>query len=84
MRNKAQHAALYRHLPILLRSLREEAGLSQRGLGDRLDRPQSWIHNCEIASRRVDITEFIAWARACEVGPKVAFNRLLKLVGDKG
>ena len=84
MRVRAQHRSMYRHLPDLLRLLREEAGLSQRQLGERLKRPQSWVYNCETGARRVDITEFIAWSRACEVSPKVAFNRLLKKIGEKG
>jgi transcriptional regulator with XRE-family HTH domain len=77
MATKSQHAEQYRPLPPLLRALREEAGLTQRELGDRLDRPQSWVYNCETANRRVDATEFVAWARACGVDPKDAFARLL-------
>jgi hypothetical protein len=38
-------------------SLGEEADLTQRQL---LKKPQSWVHNCETANRRVDLTEFIA------------------------
>lgn len=75
---------MYRHLPELLRQLREEADLSQRALGERLQRPQSWVYNCETGARRVDIAEFIAWAKGCEVGPKEAFHRLLKRFGEKG
>jgi transcriptional regulator with XRE-family HTH domain len=75
---KAQHGRLYRLLPPLLRSLREGAGLTQRELGRRLRRPQSWVYNCEAANRRVDVTEFIAWARACGVDPRDAFARLLE------
>ena len=58
--------------------MREEAGMSQRDLGAILDRPQSWIQNCETANRRIDITEFITWAKACKVKPRTAFSRLLK------
>jgi hypothetical protein len=60
--------------------MREKAGLSQRDLGKLLTKPQSWIYNCETANRRVDITEFISWAKACQVSPKTAFSRLLKLL----
>jgi transcriptional regulator with XRE-family HTH domain len=74
---KAQQQPLYRALPPFLRRLREGAGLTQRELGARLKKPQSWIHNCEIANRRVDVTEFIAWARACEIDPREAFSRIL-------
>jgi transcriptional regulator with XRE-family HTH domain len=77
MATKAQHAAPYRRLPPFLRALREEARLTQRELGKRLKRPQSWVYNCETANRRVDVTEFAAWARACGVEPVDAFARFL-------
>jgi transcriptional regulator with XRE-family HTH domain len=78
MATKAQHALPYRLLPPFLRELREEAGLTQRELGKRLKKPQSWIFNCETANRRVDLTEFIGWAKACELDPGDAFTRFLK------
>jgi transcriptional regulator with XRE-family HTH domain len=78
MATKAQHAALYRRLPGFLRGLREQAGLTQRELGKRLKRPQSWVYNSETANRRVDVTEFIAWTTACGVDPQEAFVQLLQ------
>ncbi|MCC6580097.1 MAG: transcriptional regulator [Phycisphaeraceae bacterium] len=61
--------------------MRTDADLPQRGLGAKLDKPQSWVHNCETGSRRVDICEFIEWARACDVEPVQALRRLLKDMG---
>lgn len=78
MATKSQHNMAYRILPVFLRKMREKAGLTQREIGKRLNKPQSYVYDCETANRRVDITEFIAWARACEVDPKTAFARLLK------
>jgi transcriptional regulator with XRE-family HTH domain len=77
MATKSQHAPAYRPLMALLRALREEAELTQRDLGERLGKPQSWIHNCEVGNRRVDVAEFAAWARACGVEPQSAFARFL-------
>jgi transcriptional regulator with XRE-family HTH domain len=74
---KAQHEAAYRHVPALLRAMRDEARLTQRELGTKLKKPQSWIYNCETANRRVDVTEFIHWAKACRVDPSKAFARIL-------
>ena len=74
---KSQHAPGYRRLPGLLRALREEAGLTQRDLGGRLKKPQSWVYNCEAANRRVDVAEFAAWARGCGADPAAAFARFL-------
>jgi transcriptional regulator with XRE-family HTH domain len=79
MATKSQHARAYRPLPGYLRTLREEAGLTQRELGERMKKPQSWVYNCETGNRRVDVTEFIAWATACGVDPRQAFARF---VGD--
>ena len=71
---------MYRVLPTFLREMREKAGLTQREVGKRLNKPHSYIYNCETANRRVDITEFIAWSKACGVNPKIAFSQLLKLL----
>jgi hypothetical protein len=57
--------------------MREKAGLTQRELGKRLRKPQSWVYNCETANRRLDVTEFVAWARACDLDPRTAFDRFL-------
>jgi transcriptional regulator with XRE-family HTH domain len=78
MATKSQHAVSYGRLPKFLRTLREEAGLNQRELGKRLRKPQSWVYNCETTNRRVDVTEFISWAKACGVDPSAAFARFLK------
>jgi transcriptional regulator with XRE-family HTH domain len=61
--------------------MREDAGLTQRELGDLLKEPQSWVHNCETANRRVDISEFVLWAKACGVDPAKAFTEYLKKSG---
>jgi transcriptional regulator with XRE-family HTH domain len=79
MATKAQHGKAYRRVPALLRALREATGLTQRALGKRLRKPQSWVYNSETGNRRVDVAEFIAWARACKVEPEDAFRRLLEL-----
>lgn len=77
MGTKSQHAVEYEPVRTLLRSLREEADLTQRGLGEVLGKPQSWVHNCEVGNRRVDVAEFAAWATACGVDPTTAFARFV-------
>jgi transcriptional regulator with XRE-family HTH domain len=77
---KSQHNLKYRPLPEFLRELRERAGLTQRQLGKILNKPQSYIYNCESANRRVDITEFIEWSKGCKVSPKEAFRQYLSSV----
>ncbi|MHB9071655.1 MAG: helix-turn-helix domain-containing protein [Sedimentisphaerales bacterium] len=75
---KAQHHIFYRKLPSFLRQMRENKGLTQRELGKAINKPQSYIYNCETGNRRVDITEFVLWAKACGVEPKAAFAKMLK------
>lgn len=81
MATKAQQSRAYRPLPAFLRGLREKAGLTQRELGQRLGKPQSFIYNCETANRRVDVTEFIAWVVACDSDPVASFRRFLNSRG---
>ena len=78
MPSKAQHELRYRALPPLLRILREEADFTQRELGKRMGKPQSWVHNCETGNRRVDLAEFAAWCQACGVKPLDGVKRFLK------
>jgi hypothetical protein len=35
---------------------------------------------CETGNRRVDVAEFIAWARACATDAQAAFVRFLKML----
>ena len=79
MLSKAQHARRYSVVPRFLRAMREDAGLTKRALGERVGRPQSWVHNSETANRRVDVAEFISWCEACGVKPTSGFARLLKV-----
>jgi len=75
---KAQHAHRYKYLPGLLRQLREEAGMTQRQLGTKLNVTHIWVHKSEVGERRVDITEFMDWCLACKVDPIEAFISLRK------
>lgn len=84
MGTKAQHETGYERLPPLLRALREEAGLTQRALGERLGKPQSWVYNCESLNRRVDVAEFADWAAACGVEASAAFERFLSEAAGSG
>lgn len=77
MATKSQHAAAYRRLPPFLRDMREEAGFTQRDLGRLLRKPQSFVYNCETGNRRVDVSEFVAWANACQLDPVDAFRRFV-------
>ncbi|MCC7316597.1 MAG: helix-turn-helix transcriptional regulator [Planctomycetes bacterium] len=78
MPTKPQHAHRYRAVTTLIRALREEAGLTQRDLGKRLNLPQSWVYKCETGIRRMDIAEFCDWCKACEIEPVIGLRRFLR------
>jgi transcriptional regulator with XRE-family HTH domain len=78
---KAQHAQRYRSLPPMLRKLREDAGLTQRGLAAKLRMTHVWVHKSEIGERRVDVAEFMDWCLGCGVDPEEAFRRLRRQRG---
>jgi transcriptional regulator with XRE-family HTH domain len=73
---------MYRHLPSFLKEMREQANLTQRELGKLINKPHSYIYNCETANRRVDITEFILWSEACGKDPIKSLARLIKLIKE--
>lgn len=78
MGTKVQHRKEYAPIPALLRAMRQEAGLSQRDLAKELNvNSQTQIQYSETKSRRVDLAEFVAWAKACGIPPEEALKRYL-------
>ena len=77
-RRKPQQRAEYRVLQGFLREWREAAGLTQRGLGELLGKPHTFVHKAEIGERRLDPCEWADWVRACRVDPKAAFAILFR------
>ncbi len=69
---------IYEKIPAHLRQLRENAGLTQHDLADRLNKPQSWVARCETAARRVDVAEWVEWCFGCGVNTNVALEDLVK------
>ncbi len=56
----AQYQTLLRHL----RRARQEAGITQVQLGERLGQPQAIISKCERGERRLDVIELRAYCLA--------------------
>lgn len=54
---KAIHSEEHRRLCALLRSIREDAGLRQADVAERLDEPQSFVSKYETGERRLDLIE---------------------------
>jgi hypothetical protein len=78
MGTRSLHTPEYRRMCLLLRSVREKAGLSTRDLGAKLDRPYSYVSKTERAERRMDPVEFIDWCRACRTDPRKAIATLCR------
>jgi transcriptional regulator with XRE-family HTH domain len=55
----------YEVVCLLLRAMRTKAKLSQEALGERLNRPQTFVSDCELSTRRLDAIQLRAWAQAC-------------------
>ena len=68
-------------------SMREEAGLTQRELADRIGREQSFIGRIETRERRIDLVEFVWLCRCCgfdgEKQLAKVTKRILKHIPDK-
>jgi transcriptional regulator with XRE-family HTH domain len=67
----------HRSLVELLRTLRENAGLSQLEVAERLDRPQSFVSKYESGQRRLDLIELRSVCAALGTD-LVAFVRLFE------
>lgn len=55
-------------LAALLRQLREDAGLVQTGLADRLGRNQTFVSNVELGIRRLDLVELRDYCQGLDIG----------------
>jgi transcriptional regulator with XRE-family HTH domain len=68
----------YERLRLLLVEAREESGLTQVELGDKLKRPQSFVSKIERGLRRVDLLEFLEIAKAIGFDPASFIEKLNK------
>lgn len=59
----------------ILRVLREEAGLRQIDVADRLEQPQSFVSKYESGERRLDILELELVCKACDTTLREFVNR---------
>lgn len=66
----------YEKLRLLLAKAREEAGLTQVELAERLDRPQTFVSKIERGVRGVDVIEFIEIAKAMGLDPGKFIKKL--------
>lgn len=80
MGTKTNHERGYRKLCQLLREWREEAGLTQREVGERLRKPHSFVHKSETGERRIDPVEFHRLCEAMDLDAVDCFKMLDKVL----
>ena len=61
---KSIHSRKYAAFLETLRRIREERGLIQSELANRLGATQSFVSKCERGERRLDVVELIHWCEA--------------------
>jgi len=66
---KTIHSKEHASLRELLKKQREELGLSQRDLGERLKIHHTLIGKVETGDRRLDVIEFIDYCKGLEIDP---------------
>ena len=76
MRKQKHLRKRYKRFQELLIEARQEAGLSQEALAERIGQPQSYVSKCESGVRRLDVVEFIEVMEAIGSDP-VAFIKKL-------
>jgi transcriptional regulator with XRE-family HTH domain len=68
----------YGRFRALLRKIREEAGLNQTTLAEKLHKPQTFVSKSELGERRVDFLETLEFCKACGVSPVAFIEQLEK------
>jgi len=74
---RSTHHRHYQSLLKLLRDLREQAGMTQSELGERLGNTQTFVSKIERGERRLDVVEFAEICDALGADPKVAFGQFM-------
>lgn len=73
--SKGLRSRAHRALVTVLVASRNEKGLTQRELAERLGRPRSYISKIESGERIPRITEFCEIAQALKLDPELLFQR---------
>jgi transcriptional regulator with XRE-family HTH domain len=68
----------YDRLMVALTKMREDAGLTQQDLADRMKKHRSFIWKTEGRQQRLDLFEFIRWCEGCGADPLDVFRTVLQ------
>jgi len=74
---KSFHTQEYADLIQGLIEARKNAGLTQQDVADALGKPQSYVAKIEGCERRLDIAEFVDYARALDADPTALLRKML-------
>lgn len=78
---KSMFSEDYDRFLALLREAREDAGVTQQELAERLGTDQSTISKCERGERRIDVIELRRWCRALGTRFQPFITRLDRTLG---
>ena len=62
----------------------EQAGLRQADVAQRLKRPQSYVSKIELGERRLDVVEYIQFARAVKADAVQIMREVMKKIASAG
>jgi len=70
----------YKKAGEVLAKSRQAEGITQVELAKKLRKPQSFVSNCEIGQRRIDVLELIRIAKAMNVDAADLFRRIAAII----
>ena len=74
---QSTHHQHYQAFLGLLRGLRQDCGMTQAMLADRIGNTQTFVSKVERGERRLDVVEFTEWCEALGCEPEVAFGEFI-------
>ena len=81
---KSIHSARQRHLQEILRRARQDAGLTQTALAQRLDTPHSRISDYERGERRLDLIQLRDYCNAMGLSLQEFVKRFEEALPESG
>ena len=68
----------YLELRKILKSIRQQANLTQLELADLLEKPRTYVTKYENADRNLDFIEIIKVCLACQKDPRIFLDEFIK------
>jgi transcriptional regulator with XRE-family HTH domain len=59
-----------------MQEIRNQAGLTQVELAQKLSKGQSYVSKVERGEQYVDVLEFVLWCEACSTQPSKVINKI--------